>query len=110
MPTATRTRDAGGIVILNRRDRGGAPVIAVSGELDFWTLDEFDAALKAALQELPSRITLDLAGLRFIDSSGIGVLAGAMNTGTPIRLSRPQPAVRRVLQFTGLDGYLPIVG
>src|SRR6476646_1793783 len=107
MATATKTSDVRGLVVVNRRDASGAPVIAVSGELDFWTLDEFEAAINAALRELPARITLDVADLRFIDSSGIGVLAAAMRTGTPIRLRRPTPAVQRVLEFTVLDGYLP---
>lgn len=101
--------DVQGLVVVSGRDASGSPVIAVSGELDFWTLDEFDAALKSALERFPTRITLDLSGLRFIDSSGIGVLAAAMGSGIPIRLRRPTPAVRRVLEFTGLAGHLPIV-
>ena len=109
MASATSTRDVQGVVILATRDALGAPVISVSGELDVWTLDEFDAALQSALAERPVRITLDLAGLRFIDSSGIGVLAAAMNTGTSIRLRRPTRAVRRVFEFTGMAGYLPVV-
>ena len=96
-------------MVVSRRDASGAPVITVSGELDYWTLDEFDAALKAALDQFPRRITIDFSALRFIDSSGIGVLAGALKTGTEIRLRRPTPAVRRVLEFTGLAGHLQIL-
>src|SRR4051812_49373803 len=104
----TATPDVRGLVVVERRDEGGAPLIVLSGELDFWTLEHFETALQSALQEQPRLITLDLTELRFIDSSGIGVLATALVSGTPIRLRRPTPAVQRVLQFTGLDGYLPI--
>src|SRR2546423_13063202 len=98
----TATREVRGLVVVNRRDERGAPVIAVSGELDFWTLDEFEAALKSALDEQPPHITVDLTELRFIDSSAIGALVRAAITGIPIRLRRPTPAVQRVLPVTGL--------
>jgi anti-sigma B factor antagonist len=109
MATAIHPAAVQGIEIREARDAHGAPFIGVYGELDFWTVDQFDAALQSALEERPARITLELSGLRFIDSSGIGVLGAALGTGIPIRLRKPTPAVRRVLEYTGLDGYLPVV-
>ena len=52
-------------------------------------------------------VTLDLSGTTFIDSSGLGVLVGALKRlreagGESIALSGMQDQVRKVFEITGL--------
>jgi anti-sigma B factor antagonist len=83
----------------------GHVVVVLRGELDVT-----DAArVAAALTEVAARerqIIVDLAGLDFIDSSGLAALARvrkhARRAGGDLLLAAPQQAVLRVLSLTRL--------
>jgi anti-sigma B factor antagonist len=53
------------------------------------------------------RVVVDLSGVEFCDSTGMNVLLAAMKRlkekGGVFELAAPRPAVRRILQVTGLD-------
>lgn len=56
-------------------DNGGQSVLALSGELDIDSVGEVREKLQARLaEEPPQQLTVDLGGLAFIDSSGLGLL------------------------------------
>ncbi len=48
----------------------------------------------------------DLRELRFMDSAGIAVLLGGARRVPTVRLRDPVPAVRRVVEVTGLTTVL----
>ena len=84
--------------------------LAFSGELD---LAGAPAARTAMLEGLAYGQTLwvDLGGLSFIDSAGLGVLVrmAEVNGADELRFLGPvTPAVGRVLTLTGLDDVLKI--
>jgi anti-sigma B factor antagonist len=86
--------------------------IAAAGELDLVTAAELQSSLDAELGA-GHAIELDLAGVTFVDSTGLRVLVQtaqrAEQAGLSFTLLRPLPAqMRRVLQVTGLDRRLPI--
>ena len=88
-------------------DRGEA-VVAVWGELDMSTVPELSASLAEVLDQHPHDLTLDLAGVEFIDSTGLTLLVRASkqlkeHEGT-FHLTHPRPPIRRVLEIVGLDG------
>lgn len=56
---------------------GDSFVIALDGELDLSTVPAVEAALFAAEAGCAKRIVLDLSALRFIDSTGIGMVLRA---------------------------------
>ena len=60
----------------------------------------------------PARILIDLEAVEFIDAAGIGALTTAVESAQAdheeLRLRRPSPAVRRVLDILHLDGSLPL--
>jgi anti-sigma B factor antagonist len=88
---------------------GGHVVVALRGELDVLDAAAVAAALEAVAARQP-RIIVDLAGLEFIDASGMAALARgrghARNAGGDLLLAAPQRQVRRVLTIIwDADGF-----
>ncbi len=88
-----------------RRD-GDTATLHLHGELDLATSPVLRAGLTDLATDPPAALVVDVAGLSFLDSTGISVLVDAYNTqrrrGAGLRVSRPTPAVRRVLAVAGL--------
>ena len=87
----------------------GRTVVAVSGECDLTVRDQFTAALLAAVDQA-AVVVVDLAGLRFMDSSGVhGLVVGhraAREKGRRLHVVNAAGEVARVLELTGLAGLL----
>lgn len=89
----------------------GAAVVAVAGEIDLYNvgaLREKLAALHAAGHHL---VALDLTAMTFCDSSGLGVLVGAVKRakagGGGVSLFGAPEHFLRVLRITGLTRVMP---
>jgi anti-anti-sigma factor len=85
----------------------GTVRVAVVGEIDLSTVDVLHAGLLGVLSaQLPHRIEVDLARVTFMDCGALTVLVvvgtAAARTGCQLRITNPQPIVRRVLDLTGL--------
>ncbi len=84
-------------------------LVVVEGEVDVSNAGELrDALNAAAADEGPAKpITVDLADVSYIDSTGIGVLVGAKNratqAGTSFVVTNPQRNVARVLSLLGVN-------
>jgi anti-sigma B factor antagonist len=92
-------------VELRTRECDGRVVVVLRGELDVTEA----ASVAAALTEVAARerqIIVDLAGLEFIDSSGLAALVRvrkhARHAGGDLLLAAPQQQVLRVLAVTRL--------
>lgn len=86
---------------------GGAVVVVATGEVDMLTAPTLSEALgTAADQAAAGVVVLDCAGVSFLDSTGLGAIAGAhqkiTDNGGTLRLAALRPHVTRVLQITGL--------
>jgi anti-sigma B factor antagonist len=95
-------------VIQTRSGPAGVPIVTVSGDLDISNADDLEAILAPITARRPARLIFDLSGLRFMDSAGIAVLLGAARKVDAVQLRTPSPAVRRVIELTGLTQVLPI--
>ncbi len=96
-------------------ERGGTiehPVVTVRGEIDVATSPRLRTELSALIGRGATAITLDFAGVSFVDSSGLGVLVGALKRlrggdegdgSGALRIVGVQDAVRRVFEITGLQ-------
>ncbi len=80
--------------------------VALHGEVDVLTVDQVRVALTDAIAGGPRSIVVDLAGLTFIDSTGLGALVfgfqRARDAGIAFRLARASRGVRQVLVLSGL--------
>jgi len=85
----------------------GTVRVAVAGEIDLASRDVLRVRLHNVLSTLhPRRIEVDLAGVTFLDCSGLTVLVvlgqAAARSGCRLRITNPQPLVRRILELTGV--------
>ncbi|MEO8267569.1 MAG: STAS domain-containing protein [Ilumatobacteraceae bacterium] len=83
----------------------------VSGEIDAHTAP----TLAAAMAELPAGVvTIDMAGVSFMDSSGLRVLieaaTRARDGGGDLVIANPTPGITRLVEISGLGGQLRLDG
>ncbi|GII23919.1 STAS domain-containing protein [Planosporangium mesophilum] len=86
----------------------GEVVVVVRGELDCATADQLRSAITALLNRGDiTAIGLDLRGLGFIDSTGIGTLVVAQRIsqqiGVRLRLTAVSAFAARILRVLGVD-------
>jgi anti-sigma B factor antagonist len=85
-------------------------VITVNGELDASGTEWFAACVSALLERHPTSITIDARGLSFMDSSGLRSMltarAAAEDADIPFRITQPSPALRHMVERTGLQNRL----
>lgn len=88
-------------------------VIAIGGEIDISNADRLRDAINMALEQPTELVSLDFAGVSYIDSTGIGVLVGAAHHaeehGKRFEVVNAQSNVQRVAQLLGVDREIGIV-
>ena len=94
-------------VRVEREDAASLPVVTVHGELDVEAAPELRRALIEAIDEHPGRpVVVDLEGVDFIDSAGLGVLVGGLKRARDregdVMLVATGQNVLKVLELTGL--------
>jgi len=97
----------GDTLINTSQDPDGGVVVEVRGEVDVSSSQRLRDVLQDIAGRLrPTRITVDLLHVTFIDSTGIGALASGANAaqmhGIPFTTRRPSPFVATQLRTTGL--------
>ena len=90
------------------RSQGDHTIMSVAGEIDLYTAPRLHGELATALAGGgPVRIVVDMSKVEFCDSTGMNVLLAAQRRaregGGDLELAGPRPAIRKVLQVTGLE-------
>lgn len=80
--------------------------VLVEGELDLATVDQLTQLLHEQLSR-QRPVILDMSGVRFIDSTGLAAILGALrrheDDGGVLRIGGElQPQVRRLMELTGV--------
>lgn len=87
--------------------------LQVTGEVDVSNASKLRDAIDELLNQGVPSIDVDLSQVSYIDSTGIGVLVGAVHrasdAGLSLTASNPQRNVARVLDMLGVSGELCIV-
>jgi anti-sigma B factor antagonist len=88
-------------------------VIAVAGEIDIFTAPDLRAAVVQAIDAGARGLVIDLSETRFLDSTALGVLIGALKRlrtiGGRLVIVNREPTTARTFEITGLDQTLEIV-
>jgi anti-anti-sigma factor len=87
-------------------------VLILRGSLDIDTAPALKANLNRLVEQPSPRVVVDLAGLDFCDSMGVGVLvtahSRALERGGWVRLAAPSSFLRRLLDTLGLAQHLSL--
>jgi anti-sigma B factor antagonist len=90
----------------------GWALARVDGDVDISTAPRLREHLIGVITGGQPRIVLDLDGVGFLDSTGLGVIVGvlkrARTLGGDVRLCCTQPGVRKVFEITALDRTMPL--
>jgi anti-sigma B factor antagonist len=96
-------------ISVTKRDNG-VTELAGSGRLNMTTAARMIDAIQAAVNDNRSNIAVDLSGVIFLDSSGLGALIAGLKTarqaGGDVRLVRPTEQVELVLDLTNMGSVL----
>ncbi|HEY2576748.1 MAG TPA: STAS domain-containing protein [Streptosporangiaceae bacterium] len=90
----------------------GSVTITIAGELDPATTPSVAVQVAQVLDGLPERLVFDLRRVGFMDCAAARLIAGTgryLPDGARPVILAPSPAVRRILELTGLDAYCEIV-
>lgn len=84
----------------------GVLIVRVEGDMDMLAADEFRQTVDDAISTSGSKhVLLNLKGVNFIDSSGLGVILGrykrALAAGGKIMLTNLSPQVFRIFEISG---------
>jgi anti-sigma B factor antagonist len=86
---------------------GPVAVVTVAGEIDVATAEPLRQALADVQERGARRVVLDLSAVEFLDSTGLGVLVGALRrlreSGGELYLTIVHAHVLKVLRVTNLD-------
>lgn len=92
---------------------GGAwAIVSVQGEIDVSTAGSLEEAVRSCLAS-SGRVIIDLAGVRFMDSTGLNVLIRAQSSGAnggsaQLRLAAVPDRVSKLLHLTQLDSVFAV--
>jgi anti-sigma B factor antagonist len=98
--------------IKEERLPGRGYLISATGEIDLANVAEFREACARAVNSDALRLTVDLSGVTFMDSTGIAVLVfvyKGVGVGRRLHVVCPAGPVGRVLELLHLDSLLNVV-
>lgn len=91
-------------------DQGTYVVLAPEGKFNLVAAPQFTARISDLVAAGKTRLVVDLHGVDFIDSSGLGALIGGLKSarqqGGDLRIAAAGEQVRAVLKLTNLDRIL----
>ncbi|SHN28967.1 STAS domain-containing protein [Cryptosporangium aurantiacum] len=99
------------VVVSNAGEASNVGVLRLSGELDIATSGTLRQSLDALRNEGRESLVLDLSGVTFCDSTGLGTVATharwVMSVGGALVVCGLRPDVEAVFAISGLSTVLP---
>jgi anti-sigma B factor antagonist len=92
---------------LAESERGDYVVVSVGGEIDVYTAPTLRQKLNEVLDRGTGNLCIDLGNVQFLDSTGLGVLVGAMkrinSREGQLVIVCDRPHILKVFEITGLS-------
>jgi anti-sigma B factor antagonist len=93
---------------------GNVPILAVNGEVDVYSAPALKDKITDLIDAGKTTLVVDLSGVAFLDSTGLGALvearAATTEAGGAMPLVCNQERILKLFTITGLDGVFTIRG
>lgn len=97
---------------LATKDEGDRTVVEVGGEIDVYTAPKLREQLVDLVNAGRYHLIVDMEGVEFLDSTGLGVLVGGLKRvrahDGSLRLVCTQERILKIFRITGLTKVFPI--
>jgi anti-sigma B factor antagonist len=94
-------------------DIAGWTVVSVFGEVDVATAPELKERLTGLVNDGRVKLVLDLSGVDFLDSTGLGMIVSALKRARThdgdLRIVCTESRITRLFEITGLDKALTVL-
>lgn len=99
---------------VSTRSQGSRTIMSLGGEIDLYTAPRLHGELVSLLSgDGPVQVIVDMSGVEFCDSTGMNVLLAAhrkaREQGGDLELAAPRPAIKKILQVTGLESVFTVL-
>jgi anti-anti-sigma factor len=98
---------------LDSRIEGDRAIVTVRGDFDLQVAQRVVNELAKVEADAPALLVIDLSGVSFLDSAGMGVIAAAqaraVEGGRDLALVRPPYSVRRAFELSGFGEVIRVV-
>jgi anti-sigma B factor antagonist len=95
---------------LKQLERDGIQILEISGDIDLFRSREIRDTISALVDQGKNQIVIDLGGVQYIDSSGLGVLISGrqqlLKAQGDLKIARITESVQRVVTITKLNALL----
>jgi len=101
------------MAVESKQLENGVAVITISGRLALGgETEKLDAALTKLLAADHKTVVLDITGLDYVDSSGVGMLVSCLTklkkAGGEMKVAGATPRIRRIFSMTGVEGLMSL--
>jgi anti-sigma B factor antagonist len=90
----------------------GICTVVLRGEVDVYTAPRLKQELVSQIEDGCNNIVVDMRGVGFIDSSGLGVFVSALRRARArdggVRIVCDRDSILKIFRITGLDKVFPI--
>jgi len=97
---------------LSTRSENGRTIVEVAGEIDVYTAPRLREQLAELVDSGRYDIVVDMSGVEFLDSTGLGVLVGGLKRvrthDGSLHLVCTQERILKIFRITGLTKVFPI--
>lgn len=97
---------------VNTKREENKHIVQLSGEIDVYTAPRLKETLIPISKQKGIEIIIDLSGIDYIDSTGLGVFIGTLkeadNNGSKLKIIGAKERISRLFSITGLDEVMEI--
>jgi len=96
--------------VIDQQENDDEYVVYLNGELDLSVAPQLRSALESIVNQVEKPLILNLKGLKYIDSTGIGIIISVLKIrdelNVPFTVREIPSSIKRLFDLTGISEFL----